>query len=293
MNLKTSVQKQTTHHISLAEWLSTPMGELVADWMQIKSDDLLENVFGYTALQFGLPDIELLRKNPIRTKVILTQDDLVHFDDPNADTDQHSTVEQNEDLPYQKELEEIYNDKNEIPQPFAKEKRRHTQHQHLNYDNESVDLVVLPFTLDSYDNPHQLLREVERVLVNEGRLVIFGFNPYSLWGLRNKFSRFPYLPIPNKKQISLHKTKDWLQLLSFEIDRGQLACYEPAMMSKKWLQKFNFMNKAGNRWWPFAGAVFYVSATKRHCNPSLVGAVPIKKKKTTLAPATVATKNKI
>lgn len=267
------------------------MGELVADWMQAKADDLLANVFGYTALQLGLPECELLRKNRIRTQVILTQDDLEHLNDQTNDT--VAASESSDDLPYQEELEALYDDKKDIPEPFAKEKTTAcNEKQYLNYDNESVDLIILPFTLDYYENPHHLLREVERVLVNEGRLLVFGFNPYSLWGLRNKFSRFPYLPIPNNKQISLQKTKDWLQLLSFEIDRGQLACYEPALMNKKWLQKFAFMNKAGDRWWPFAGAVFYISATKRHCNPSLVGPVTVKKKKMALRPAAVATKNK-
>lgn len=288
--LKTSVQKQTIRQISLDEWLGTPMGELVADWIQAKSDDLLANVFGYTALQLGLPSRELLRKNRIRTQVILTQDDLDRLDDSAPDTD--SIPDQSDDLPYQTELESLYSDIKDIPPAFSRASKSSSQRHYLNYDDESVDLIILPFTLDSYKHPHHLLREVERVLVNEGRLLIFGFNPYSLWGLRNKFSRFPYLPIPNNKQISLQKTKDWLQLLSFEIDRGQLACYEPALMNKAWLQKFAFMNKAGNRWWPFAGAVFYLSATKRHSNPGLVGPVSIKKKKTALRPATVATKNK-
>lgn len=267
------------------------MGELATDWIQAKSDDLLANVFGYTALQLGLPNCPLMRKNRIRTQVILTQDDLEHLNDARPDTVTASDVDNN--LPYQAELETLYNDKKDIPQPFSQEQTQATQKPYLNYDNESVDLIILPFTLDSHHNPHHLLREVERILVNDGRLLIFGFNPYSLWGLRNKFSRFPYLPISNKKQISLQKTKDWLQLLSFEIDRGQLACYEPALMNKKWLQKFAFMNKAGNRWWPFAGAVFYLSASKRHCKPSLIGPVSIKKKKTALRPAAVATKNKL
>lgn len=290
--MKTNVHNRKTHQISLDEWLSTPMGQLVADWMQSKADDLLTNVFGYTALQFGLPDYELLRKNRIRTKVILTQDDLSDVNHLSIDTDEAAST--GDELPYQEELEAIYREPRDIPQSSAQQKTASCDKpQHLNYESESVDLIILPFTLDCYEQPHHLLREVERVLVNEGRLLIFGFNPYSLWGLRNKFSRFPYLPVPNNQQISLHKTKDWLQLLSFEIDRGQLACYEPALMSPKWLHKFAFMNKAGNRWWPLAGAVFYVSAIKRHCHPSLVGPTTLKKQKASLRPAVVATKNKL
>ena len=287
----TSKQIHTQRQISLDEWLTTPMGELAGNWVQEKADDLLVNVFGYKALQLGLQSCDLLQNNRIRTKVILTQDDLIHIGAKDLVTDVDTETKKREVLPYQKELEQLYHNNKDIPQPFAKEQQFTSQY--LNYDSESVDLVVLPFTLDWHDNPHHILREVDRILVHEGRLLVFGFNPYSLWGLRNKFSRFPYLPIPNKKQISLQKTKDWLQLLSFEIDRGQLSCYEPALMNKKRLDKFSFMNKAGNRWWPFAGAIFYLSATKRHINPSLVGPVPVKKKKNALRPATVATKNKI
>lgn len=266
------------------------MGKLAADWIQQRADDSLVNVFGYTALQLGLESSNLLSKNHIRSKVILTQDQVDQLDDRDNETDAEPPLR--DELPFQKELEQIYEEPTEIPQPFAEElKTKERRKKYLDYDNESVDLIVLPFTLDWHDNPHHILREAERVLLNEGKLVIFGFNPYSLWGLRNKLSHFPYLPISNKQQISLKKTKDWLQLLSFEIDRGQLGCYEPAFMNEKWLSKCAFMNKAGNRWWPFAGAIFYIAATKRHINPSFVGAVPIKKKKTKLRPATIATKN--
>ena len=288
----TSKLTHTPRQITLDEWLTTPLGELASHWMLEKADDLVVNVFGYTALQLGLPSCDLLRSNRIRTKVILTQDELANIAAKDLDTDEVSKAEHEDDLPYQKELEQLYHNNNDIPQPFAKEQLFTSQY--LNYPDESVDLVVLPFTLDWHHNPHHILREVERILVHEGQVIIYGFNPYSLWGLRNKLSRYPYLPIPNSKQISLQKTKDWLQLLSFEINRGQLACYEPAFMNKKRLEKCAFMNKAGNRWWPFAGAVFYLSATKRHINPGLVGPVTHKKKKKkVLSPATVATKNNI
>lgn len=72
----TSKQKSTQRQISLDEWLTTPLGELASHWMLEKADDLVVNVFGYTALQLGLQSCDLLRSNRIRTKVILTQDDL-------------------------------------------------------------------------------------------------------------------------------------------------------------------------------------------------------------------------
>ena len=52
------------------------------------------------------------------------------------------------------------------------------------FPNASLDLLVLPHTLELSVDPHMALREVERVLVPEGRVVIAGLNPLSLWGLR-------------------------------------------------------------------------------------------------------------
>ncbi|MCQ4062135.1 class I SAM-dependent methyltransferase, partial [Klebsiella pneumoniae] len=55
----------------------------------------------------------------------------------------------------------------------------------LPFESQSLDMIVLPHVLEFSEDPHQLLREVERVLMPEGRVVITGFNPMSLWGLRH------------------------------------------------------------------------------------------------------------
>ncbi|HEX5126138.1 MAG TPA: methyltransferase domain-containing protein, partial [Rhodocyclaceae bacterium] len=44
----------------------------------------------------------------------------------------------------------------------------------LPFASQSLDLVVLPHVLEFSDQPHQILREVERVLVPEGNIVIAG-----------------------------------------------------------------------------------------------------------------------
>jgi SAM-dependent methyltransferase len=45
--------------------------------------------------------------------------------------------------------------------------------------------------LEFHDDPHQILREVERVLIPEGELIITGFNPISIWGLRQRLPNCP------------------------------------------------------------------------------------------------------
>ena len=93
------------------------MGKLAADWIQQRADDSLVNVFGYTALLLFLESSNLLSKNHIRSKVILTQDQVDQLDDRDNETDAKPPVR--DELPFQKELEQIYEEPTEIPQPFA------------------------------------------------------------------------------------------------------------------------------------------------------------------------------
>ena len=63
--------------------------------------------------------------------------------------------------------------------------------------------------------------------------------------------------------IGLLRLKDWLQLLSFDLNGGRFGCYAPPFASAKWLRRFDFMEKAGARWWPIMGGAYVVRAVKR------------------------------
>ena len=143
------------------------------------------------------------------------------------------------------------------------------------FASQSLDLVVLPHVLEFSSEPHQVLREVERVLIPEGRLIICGFNPASMWGLRQfsgRLSGAPYLPLDGEF-ISMPRLKDWLKLMNMEVSHGDFGCYAPPCRSEKWLQRFGFIEKAGAHWWPFLGAVYVVQAIKRVKGMRLIGPV--------------------
>ena len=126
----------------------------------------------------------------------------------------------------------------------------------------SADLVLLPHTLEFSANPHQILREVARVLLPEGHVIVACFNPWSLWGFRRLFdsrSDYPWCG----RFINLPRLKDWLALLGFEIVAGQMSCYAPPCSQQKWLDRFGFMDRAGDRWWPMGGGVYFLQAVKR------------------------------
>ena len=214
--------------VNLEDWLRTDPGQYVQAWEQASLDALVADVFGYHALQVGLPAMDLLRTNRMPFKAYT------------------GTI-----LP-------------EATQATGWTAVILAEPELLPFESQSVDLLVLPHILESACDPHQVLREVERVLVPEGRVVISGFNPWSLWGIRNCMPYMQqWLPQPTQDLVSLPRLKDWLKLLSFDIDRGRFGCYIPAFSSKKWMDRFAFMEHAGDRWWPVCGGVYVVSAVKR------------------------------
>jgi SAM-dependent methyltransferase len=132
----------------------------------------------------------------------------------------------------------------------------------LPFDSDSLDLVVLPHVIEFSEHPHQVLREVARVLRPEGSLIISGFNPRSLWGLHRALGRRQGYPWKGNF-IALPRLKDWLALLDFEVVGGSFAAYAPPFHTSKWLERFAFMEKAGERWWAARGGVYFVHAVKR------------------------------
>lgn len=81
----------------------------------------------------------------------------------------------------------------------------------------SVDAVLLPHTLEFTPSPHNLLREVNRILSDRGRLMILGFNPWSLWGLRRVLGLGARAFPPGARFHSAGRLGDWLELLDFEV----------------------------------------------------------------------------
>jgi len=130
---------------------------------------------------------------------------------------------------------------------------------------DALDLVVLPHTLERSADPHACLREVERVLIPEGQVLITGLNPWSLWGWhQRRAQRSASDPSPWPVQaIAPHRLRDWLHLLGFEVQIQRFAGWTPNWSSERWVQRMAWLETLGARWCPIVGGVYLLLATKR------------------------------
>ena len=151
----------------------------------------------------------------------------------------------------------------------------------LPFSSDSLDLVILPHTLDEHPDPHAVLREAYRVLRAEGRMLILGLNPLSLWGMQAKWQRGMrngsnpfgvYRALPHAP-LHIGRMKDWLELLNCDVMQGRYGCYTPYVTQGKWLNRSLWLEKAGDRWWGFAGAIYALMVVKRIYSPTLVGLI--------------------
>jgi len=133
----------------------------------------------------------------------------------------------------------------------------------LPLDAKSADVLILPHTLDFCDDPHQVLREVSRVLRPEGHVVILGFNPMSLWGFRRLVAHRPRVAPWCGKFFRLSRIKDWLALLDFEPTHGTMLYYRPPLRNEGFMHRLHFLDKMGDRWWPMMAGAYLVVAKKR------------------------------
>jgi SAM-dependent methyltransferase len=200
------------------QWFDSALGSYLLSRELIYFDHAVADVFGFNAVQVGLPAVAFLRNSRIPQRVRCGLEGQVQV---------------------------------------------HADPMFLPFESQSIDLVLLPHVLEFSDNPHQVLREMERILRPEGRLILSGFNPRSLWGIARALKAgdgcFPW----NGVFLNLPRVKDWLELLGLEFAAGSMCCYRPPINRDSWLRRFRFMEPAGDRWWAMGGGVYFIQAIKR------------------------------
>lgn len=130
----------------------------------------------------------------------------------------------------------------------------------------SLDVVLLHHGLDFCLSARSLLREAGQAVRAGGHLLIFGFNPWSCWGINHFIGRDWF---SEAGFISPARLTDWLELLGFAVEKRVDGCYRPPLNSGAWLERLKWLDRWGARQGLPGGGFYYLRARRQS-----LGAIP-------------------
>ncbi len=131
----------------------------------------------------------------------------------------------------------------------------------LGIADDSVDVMLLPHTLDYCAEPHATLREATRVLRSDGELIVLAFKPGGIWGLKRLWPGSLY-PDCARRVVAERQLSDWLELLDLRVLSRQRYFF-------KWPTEAGASETSpvwqnwGERFWPEFAACYMLRAQKR------------------------------
>lgn len=134
-------------------------------------------------------------------------------------------------------------------------------YEQLPFDSNSIDVVVLHHVQEFIENPHQLLREIQRVVVPRGHIILVGFNPWSPLGAYSRVAKYLPNSVWHNQLISCHRICDWLSLLGFDVSSKQYGFCTPKIV----VEKMNLQLMPSFSRIPF-GNFYCISAIKQQLN---------------------------
>jgi SAM-dependent methyltransferase len=135
--------------------------------------------------------------------------------------------------------------------------------------SDSVKAVLFFHTLDFCAHPHHALREADRVLTDDGHLLIVGFNPFSTFGLRHLATGWRAREPWNGQFWSRRRVADWLSVLDYRVLGSDPLFARPPIDSERLLRRLQRVE----RWSPVVGAVgglYLIQARKQSVPMSLL-----------------------
>ena len=125
----------------------------------------------------------------------------------------------------------------------------------LPLQEQTIDLVFLPHTLEQCKNHQEVLNSSTNAIKESGTLIALGFNPISLWGLRHWSSGKNFLP-GIQRLISPNQYIRWLVDFGFRIEKIH---YFHAIIPQRKEHELPLKNDMFN---PFLCACYMIAAKK-------------------------------
>ncbi len=224
MNESVNSVRPPGNYLATREWLSSPLGKALLAQESRLVEEALNGLFGVECLQLGIwgePRLFLRHARTQHTACIASP--------PNAAD-------------------------GEPPSAFGRIHR-------LPITSDSIDVLILPHTLDFSGRQPEILREVHRVLRSDGHLIVLGFMRGGLWGLRRLIPGAG-MPPNTSDLVSESQLADWLTLLDLRIHQRTRYFFKWPLPGKR-AETSRVWEERGRRWWPEFAACYMLTAQKR------------------------------
>ena len=229
----------------LLEWYASDLGQSILTNLIERLDHILPTVFGYQGLQLGTLENgqSLLEKSGIHRPVLMAS--------PACNNRLAEEGAESDSGP----------DESPSAQPRFKPQMS-ADVSSLPIASDVMKLVIMPHTLDFCADPYQALREADRVLTNDGHLIIIGFSRWSLFGLRRSVMRWQRQVPWNGNFYSRNRVVDWLSVLSYSVEQRQSFFLRPPVRNAKLLRRLRLLEK-NQRWLGYFGGIYLLHAKKQ------------------------------
>ena len=212
------------------QWYEGLLGRSALDTLENVCAELMSEAFGYYAIQTGILSgkHDLLKASRIATTFSIANANVKHHQQQQAVPKKISVISSPEQLPVA---------------------------------TDNVDLVVASHVLESSQDPHQVLREIDRVLVPEGHCILIGFNPLAhvkMGGLLSALKKDK-----DNRAPSMFRIKDWFSLLGFEVLESHYVGLRPNIKNKKLFAKMGWMENWGEFAGPALGKLYVLHVRKQ------------------------------
>jgi len=212
-----------------SNWYQTLSGQASLDKLDDVCADILSETFGYYAIEAGVLSgtHDLLKYSRIAAGFSLVSKDVKNNNELKANSSVISSIEQ---------------------LPIA---------------SDNIDLVVASHVLELSKDPHQVLREIDRVLVPEGHCILIGFNPFALSRIKHLMGSVLNRNKDSYQMRSVARVRDWFSLLGFEVLDVHYMGARPRVKNKKIFESMNWLENLGQYAEPVLGNMYVLHVKKQ------------------------------
>ncbi|MDO6567573.1 methyltransferase domain-containing protein [Alteromonas sp. 1_MG-2023] len=248
------------------DWTDFPAGEQIKQAITQVCDDYTQRIFGYHFVKLGSLSAQIpLKQSPIRNIISQVPFSAMRVSSDNLSDSASSSAEGREGAKHQhgKLSDATLSDSHTSTGKDSSVSPKVVGQSHqLPFSENSIDGFLLANELDFAQDPHEILREVDRVITQSGYVIISGFNPLSLAGIAK------FLPVKRDNKLhdarffTSYRIKDWLQLLGFEIVEQRQIMFSTLFFQPRWEYSKNIQHYL-SAYFPWCSAMYVILARKR------------------------------